>query len=143
MRRGQRPFWVVRPKISGDSSEVLRDGVDDLTPRAENFTRRKHAAMWITSMKNGDRFWWTQIGTHFAKQFTKELKEVSGEELYHHHRDMSKAVKPKKQVRVRRQAMKAPKDRRDESYDSARKKHVGKETDKTGVVGRTSQKTRS
>ena len=25
---------------------------------------------------NGDRLWWTQIGTPFAKRFVKELKEV-------------------------------------------------------------------
>ena len=43
LRRGQRPFKVVRPKMDGDSSGVLREGADDLTPRAEEFN---------TQMKN-------------------------------------------------------------------------------------------
>ena len=38
-------------------------------------------------------------------------------------------------------AVKAATDRRDEFYDSAgQRKHFGKETDKTGVVGRTPQR---
>ena len=38
-------------------------------------------------------------------------------------------------------AMKAAQDRGDEFYDSARKENIfGKETDKIGVVGRTSQR---
>ena len=41
LRRGQRPFRVVRPKISGDSSDVLREGADDLTLRAEECDTRK------------------------------------------------------------------------------------------------------
>ena len=28
VRRGQRPFKVVRPKMNGDSSKVLREGAD-------------------------------------------------------------------------------------------------------------------
>ena len=48
-------------------------------------------------------------------------------------------------MRVRRQkalwVMKAAQDRRDEFYDSARKENIfGKETDKIGVVVRTSQR---
>ena len=37
LRRSQRPFQVVRPKISGDSLEVLREGTDALTLRSEEF----------------------------------------------------------------------------------------------------------
>ena len=35
LRRGQRLFKVIRPKINGDHSEVLGEGADDLTLRAE------------------------------------------------------------------------------------------------------------
>ena len=35
LRRGQQPFKVIRQKISKDHSEVLREGADDLTLRAE------------------------------------------------------------------------------------------------------------
>ena len=41
MRRGQRRFKVVRPKVNGDCSEVLREGADDLTLRAEEFDTLK------------------------------------------------------------------------------------------------------
>ena len=41
LRRGQRPFKVVRPKMNGHSSEVPREGVDDLTLRAEEFDTLK------------------------------------------------------------------------------------------------------
>ena len=35
--RGQRPFNVSRPEMNGYRPEVLREGADDLTLRAENF----------------------------------------------------------------------------------------------------------
>ena len=38
---GQRPFKVVRPKMSGYCSEVSREGADDLTLRAEEFDTLK------------------------------------------------------------------------------------------------------
>ena len=41
LRRGQRPFKVVRPKMNGYSSDVLREGEDDLTLRAEEFDTLK------------------------------------------------------------------------------------------------------
>ena len=41
LRRGQRPFKVVRPTMNRDSSEVLREGADDLTLRAEEFDTLK------------------------------------------------------------------------------------------------------
>ena len=37
LRRGQRPFKVSRPKMNGYSSDVLREGADDWTLRAEEF----------------------------------------------------------------------------------------------------------
>ena len=40
-RRGQRPCKVVRPKMNGDSSEVPREGANDLTLRAEEFDTPK------------------------------------------------------------------------------------------------------
>ena len=40
-RRGQRPFKVMRPKMNGDSSEVPREGANDLTLRAEDFDTPK------------------------------------------------------------------------------------------------------
>ena len=73
------PFKVVRPKMNGDRSEVLREWADDLTLRAEEFDTLK-ACINVDHIvkKIGGRPWWTQIGTHFAKQLTNELKEVSG-----------------------------------------------------------------
>ena len=41
LRRDQRPFKVIRPKISKDHSEVLREGADDLTLRAEEVDTQK------------------------------------------------------------------------------------------------------
>ena len=41
LRRGQRPFKVVRPKMNGDRSEAQREGEDDLTLRAEEFDTLK------------------------------------------------------------------------------------------------------
>ena len=41
LRRGQRSFNVVRPKMNGDRSEVLREGAGDLTPRPEEFCALK------------------------------------------------------------------------------------------------------
>ena len=75
----QRPLKVIRPKIIEDHSEVLRKGADDLTPRAEEVDTQK-ACINVGHIggKFGDRLWWTQIGTLFAKQCMKELKEVSG-----------------------------------------------------------------
>ena len=35
LRTGLRTFKVMRPKMSGDHSEVVREGADDLTQRAE------------------------------------------------------------------------------------------------------------
>ena len=50
-----------------------------LTLRAEDFDTLK-ACINADHIENnvGDRPWWMQFGTHFAKQFTKELQEVSG-----------------------------------------------------------------
>ena len=72
LRRGQRPFKVVRPNMNGDRSEVLREGSDDLTPRADEFDTLIACINVDHFVKNsGDRPWWTQIGTYFPKQFTK------------------------------------------------------------------------
>ena len=37
LRRGQRSFKVSRPKMNGYSSDLLREGADDWTLRAEEF----------------------------------------------------------------------------------------------------------
>ena len=69
LHKGQRPFKVQRPKFSGDNSEVLREVADDLTLRAEEVNTLQASMLitfWVTV---GDRLWWTQIGTPFAKQF--------------------------------------------------------------------------
>ena len=79
LRRDQRPFKVIRPKISKDHSEVLREGADDLTLRAEEVDTQKACINVDHIDENvGERRWCMQIGTPFAKQFMKELKEVSG-----------------------------------------------------------------
>ena len=78
--RGQRPFKVVRPKMCGDSSEVLREGADDLTLRAEEFDTLKARI----NVDHIDIFFgWTALrGCMLARfllgNFVKELKDVSG-----------------------------------------------------------------
>ena len=75
LRRGQRPSRVVKLKMSGDSLEVLREGTDALTLRAEDFDSLKACINMDHIGENfGSRPWWIQI----AKQFTKELNEMSG-----------------------------------------------------------------
>ena len=66
-------------KMSEDSSEVLREGADDLTLGAAEFDALK-ACINVDHIdkKCGARPWWMQIGTLSAKQLVKELKEVSG-----------------------------------------------------------------
>ena len=54
LRRGHRSFRVVRPKVSGDSSEVLREGADDLTLRAEKVDTLKAC---ISVDHTGERVW--------------------------------------------------------------------------------------
>ena len=63
----------------------------------------------------GDRPWWTQIGTHFAKQL-KGIEGSEWEELYHHYREMSRAAGAKKPSEIQKTkalwAMKAARDRK-------------------------------
>ena len=94
----------MRPIISGDRSQVLREGADDLTLRAEEFNSQK-ACIHVDHIneKFGDRFWWTQIGTPFAKQLTQEFQEVSGKICTIIKEIRVRQLEPKKQVRVRRQ----------------------------------------
>ena len=67
------------PKTSEDRSDVLREGADDLTLRLEEVdTQTACINVDHIDEKIRDRRWLMQIKTHFAKQFTKELKEVSG-----------------------------------------------------------------
>ena len=78
LRRGPRLVKVKKPE-SEDHSEVLREGADDLTLRAEEVETLKACInVGRIGEKFGDRVWWTQTGTPFAKQCFKELKEVSG-----------------------------------------------------------------
>ena len=79
LRVGQRPFNVVSPKSNGESSEVLREGADDLSVRAEEFDTVKACINADHVDKNVlGRPWWMQIGTLLAKQFIKKLTEVDG-----------------------------------------------------------------
>ena len=77
----------------------------------------------------------------FCQAIYKGTGVSEWEDLYHHHREMSKAAGAKKPSESHKAnalwAMKAAKDRGDEFNDSAWK---DKKTDKTGVVGRTSQR---
>ena len=82
LRRGQRPFKVVRPKMSGDCSEVLREGVDDFTRRAEEFDT-------LTLMRN------------FGDRPTEELKEVSGKSCTIITEIRVRQLEPKKKNQVR------------------------------------------
>ena len=66
--------------MNGHRSEVLREGADDLTVRAEEFATLKACLNvdHIDKKNVGHRPWRPQIGTHFPKQTKKEMKEVSG-----------------------------------------------------------------
>ena len=80
LRRGQRPFKVVRPKMNGHRSEVLREGADDLTVRAEEFATLKaclnvdHIVKKMLDTAHGGR----RLVRNFPSKLKKELKEVSG-----------------------------------------------------------------
>ena len=41
LRGGQRPFKVMRPKMNGHRSDVLREGADDVSLRAQEFDTLK------------------------------------------------------------------------------------------------------
>ena len=78
LRRGLRPF---QGQETGNRciSEVLREGADDLTSRAKEVdTLEACINVYHVGENCGDRHWWSQSGTLLAKQFKKELKEVSG-----------------------------------------------------------------
>ena len=79
LRGGQQPFTVVRPKMSDDLSDVLSEGAHDLTLRAKEVDTLK-ACISVNHIEKmfGNGRWWTQIGTLFPKQFSKELKELGG-----------------------------------------------------------------
>ena len=86
-----------------------------------------------------------QIGTHFCQAIYKGIEGSEWEELYHHHRDMSKAGGAKKTKRESegKGAVGYEGSQRQGGMNSVTqpaKKTFGKETDKTGVVGRTSQR---
>ena len=62
-------------KFSEDYPEVLREGADDVTLRAEELDTLK-GCINVEQFEetDGDRHWWMQFGTLSCKQFTKELK---------------------------------------------------------------------
>ena len=90
-RIGQRRFKVVRPKVNGDCSVVLREGAGDLTLRAEDFDTLK-ACINVDHIVN------------FLGGAPLGSEGSEWEELYHHCRDVSEAAgaTKKKQVRVRK-----------------------------------------
>ena len=80
--------------MNGESSEVLREGADDITLRAGELNTLNACTNVDHIDENiGDRRWWTQIGTPYVKQ------------VNHHYREMSKAAGAKK--RCERQKAKA------------------------------------
>ena len=86
MRGGPRPFEV---KMSGDSSEVLREGADDSTLGAAEFDTLKACKNVDHIDKNvGARPWWMQIGTLFGQATCKGIEGSEWHELYHHYRDL-------------------------------------------------------
>ena len=91
LRRRQRLFRVVRPKISGDSSEVLREGADDLTLRAEEFDTQKACI----NVDHIDEKCWADWHA-MCQTIQKGIEGSEWEELYHHYRDMSQAAGAKK-----------------------------------------------
>ena len=88
-KEGLRPFKVKEPKVGEDHSEVLREGADDLTLRAEEVDTLKACI----NVDHIEKFWgpsFVDADWHlFAKQFIKEMKEVRCEELYNHHSSRS------------------------------------------------------
>ena len=80
-----------------------------------------------------------------AQQFTKEIEGSEWEELYFHHREMSKAAEAKKPSESQKAkafwAMKAAKDREEEYCDPARKDHIlGRRKTRLERVGRAPQR---
>ena len=66
LRKGPLPFRVKKRKKREDHSEVLREGADDLTLRAEEVDTIKACINVDHIGENlGDRPWWTQTGTPF------------------------------------------------------------------------------
>ena len=97
LRRGQRPFRVVRPKVGGDSSDVRREGADDLTLRLEDFHTQKPC---INANHIDEKCWRPPLvdaDWHaFCQAMYKGIEVIEWEELYHHYRGMSKAAGAKK-----------------------------------------------
>ena len=87
----------MRPKISGDSSEVLREGADDLTLRAEEINTQKacinvdHIYEKLWGPPSADADWHA-----FCQAIYKGVEGSEWRELYHHYRDLSKAAGAKK-----------------------------------------------
>ena len=71
-RRGQRPFKVVRPKMNGDSSEVPREGADDLRLRECIIVDHTDQNLWRAAL--GGR----RLVRILPGNLQKELKGVSG-----------------------------------------------------------------
>ena len=148
LRRGPRPFNVVTPKMNGDRSQVLREGAPNLTLRAEEFGTLKacinvdHIDQIFGGPPLVDADWYA-----FCQPIYERFEESEWAELPHHYRKVRKAAGAKiPSVRVRRQGAVGYAGSRRKGVVflrlSPQKKKFGKETDKTGVVGRTSQRPR-
>ena len=85
--QGQRPFKVIRPKISEDHSEVLREEADNLTLRADEVDTSKAC---INADHMEGKFWRPPLMDATGTLFAKEGSEW--EELYYQYREMSKVA---------------------------------------------------
>ena len=129
LRKGLRPFKVKKPKSSEDQSDVLREGVDDPTPRAEEVVTLKTC---INVDHIGEKGWGPPLVDADWHAFCQAIYEgIEGSEwegLYYHYRDMSKAAGSKKPSESQKAkalwAMKAAKDREKETYDPARRDNI-------------------
>ena len=140
LRKGLRSFQVQRPKFSEDYPEVLEEGADDLTLKAEELDTL-NACINVDHIEENK---WrppllTQIGTLSAKEW---------EELYFNHGEVSWAAgarKPSESQKAKALwAMKAAKDRREEFYDPARRKTTSCEGNRQDLsCGKSASRTQS
>ena len=97
LHKGLRPFHVQMPNFSEVCPEVLREGADDLTLRAEELDTLKACInvdhneenKWRPPLVDAD--WYP-----FCQAVYKGIEGKESEELYFHYREMSKGAGARK-----------------------------------------------
>ena len=83
---------VVEPNFSADVPEAeVRE--DRTAKRRRRYTANFHQYHQCWETIDGDRRWWTRIGTSSARPATRASREWNGENLYYMFVEMNKEVK--------------------------------------------------